>query len=117
LAFKTSAILIFESAAYIKNRRIILFFNLLRSSDLNCCIQVKEKAVEDIKEYEKGMDWVMIHFHKDRMKRINEVIRELWRSIYRGNDIDYVEIKTEEGATTATGTAYNFCIIYSRISL
>lgn len=50
------------------------------------------------------MDWVMIHFHKDRMKRINEVIRELWRSIYRGNDIDWIEIKTEEGATTATGT-------------
>lgn len=50
------------------------------------------------------MDWVMIHFHKDRMRRINEVIRELWRNIYRGNDIDWIEIKTEEGATTATGT-------------
>jgi len=29
------------------------------------------------------------------MKEINTIIRELWRQIYRGNDIDYIEIKTD----------------------
>lgn len=29
------------------------------------------------------------------MREINTIIRELWRQIYRGNDIDYIEIKTD----------------------
>lgn len=37
----------------------------------------------------------MLHFHKERMREINTIIRELWRQIYRGNDIDYIEIKTD----------------------
>jgi DNA repair protein RAD50 len=37
----------------------------------------------------------MFHFHKERMREINTIIRELWRQIYRGNDIDYIEIKTD----------------------
>jgi hypothetical protein len=33
---------------------------------------------------------------------VNRIIRELWRSTYRGNDIDYIEIKTED-AENVTG--------------
>lgn len=31
------------------------------------------------------------------MKQINRLIREFWREIYRGNDIDYIQIKTDSG--------------------
>lgn len=27
------------------------------------------------------------------------IFREMWRKIYRGNDIDYIEIKTESSMT------------------
>ncbi len=30
------------------------------------------------------------------MKVINRIVRELWRNTYKGNDIDYIEIKTDE---------------------
>lgn len=37
-----------------------------------------------------------MRFHSDKMRTINSIIRELWRSTYRGNDIDYIEIQTDE---------------------
>lgn len=37
-----------------------------------------------------------MRFHQQKMNTINRIIRELWRSTYRGNDIDYIEIKTDE---------------------
>merc|ERR1712150_326668 len=36
--------------------------------------------------------------HQERMKIINRIIRELWRSTYRGNDIDYIEIDTDDAS-------------------
>lgn len=62
------------------------------------------------------MDWVMIHFHKDRMKMINNIIRELWRAIYRGNDIDSIEIKTDESSSTSAGEWVFSYILYIYLS-
>lgn len=45
--------------------------------------------------YYHATEWAMLHFHKDKMREINTIIRELWRQIYRGSDIDYIEIKTD----------------------
>ena len=33
---------------------------------------------------------------QERMSQINKIVRELWRSTYKGNDIDYIEIKTDD---------------------
>lgn len=42
------------------------------------------------------MDWSLMQYHKKRMVQVNSIIKELWRSIYKGNDIDYIEIKTDD---------------------
>lgn len=43
------------------------------------------------------------------------LIREYWRSIYRGNDIDYVEIKTEESSSgTDNRRSYNYRVVQSK---
>ena len=46
-----------------------------------------------------------MRFHQERMKVINKIIRELWRATYRGNDIDYIEIETEDGADLSNAGA------------
>ncbi|XP_061383704.1 DNA repair protein RAD50 [Danaus plexippus] len=54
------------------------------------------KAIDaDIRDYSIALDKCLMEFHKEKMENINLIIRELWRKIYRGNDIDYIEIKTE----------------------
>ncbi|XP_047503353.1 DNA repair protein RAD50 [Pieris napi] len=59
------------------------------------------KAIDrDIRDYLVALDRCLLEFHREKMENINLIIREMWRKIYRGNDIDYIEIKTE-GSMTA----------------
>ncbi|XP_059049684.1 DNA repair protein RAD50 [Achroia grisella] len=50
---------------------------------------------KDIRDYSVALEKCLMEFHKEKMENINLIIREMWRKIYRGNDIDYIEIKTE----------------------
>lgn len=58
--------------------------------------QIQKHTEKDLQKYYTALDTAMTHFHKDRMESVNKIIRELWRLIYRGNDIDFIEIKTDE---------------------
>lgn len=55
-----------------------------------------DMAANDMNKYYKALDTAIMRFHNDKMKTINGIIRELWRTTYKGNDIDYIEIKTDE---------------------
>ncbi|XP_033607955.1 DNA repair protein RAD50 [Cryptotermes secundus] len=74
---------------------------------------VEEAAVSDLNCYYQATEWAMLHFHKERMREINTIIRELWRQIYRGNDIDYIEIKTDvpEHSTADKRRNYNYRVV------
>ena len=52
------------------------------------------------------------------MNEINKTIKQLWRQVYRGSDIDYVEIRSEEeGANNDNDVqiksrrAYNYRVV------
>ena len=49
------------------------------------------------------------------MKIINRIVKELWRATYRGNDIDYIEIKTDETDGVSAGAdkrkVYNYKVV------
>ncbi|RZF47733.1 hypothetical protein LSTR_LSTR005997 [Laodelphax striatellus] len=61
--------------------------------------KVQEGVIQDLGAYYLAMDWALKKTHTERMKTINVIIRELWRKIYVGNDIDFIEIKTSEEET------------------
>ena len=58
----------------------------------------RHHVVNDLNKYYIALDWSIMRFHQERMKIINRIIRELWRSTYRGNDIDYIEIDTDDAS-------------------
>ena len=62
-------------------------------------------VVNDLNKYYMALEWSIMRFHQERMKVINQIIRELWRATYRGNDIDYIEIETEDGADLSNAGA------------
>ncbi|XP_046392012.1 DNA repair protein RAD50 [Ischnura elegans] len=74
-----------------------------------------KKAIKDLEQFSKALDWAIMHFHQERMQSINSIIRELWISVYKGNDVDYIEIKTNDGAegTTMAGNrrSYKYRVI------
>jgi DNA repair protein RAD50 len=43
------------------------------------------------------------------MNQINMIIRELWKATYRGNDIDYIEIKTDDMESAAGADKRRVC--------
>ncbi|CAH0715635.1 unnamed protein product, partial [Brenthis ino] len=54
------------------------------------------KAIDkDVRDYSVALEKCLMEFHREKMENINLIIRGMWRKIYRGNDIDYIEIKTE----------------------
>lgn len=50
------------------------------------------------------------------MEKINQLIREYWRSIYQGNDIDFIQIQTDDFEKSATSKKrnYNYRVVQSK---
>lgn len=75
-------------------------------------LTIAEMLQEDMTKYTVALEKSILQFHKDRMKHINKIIRELWRAIYRGNDIDYIEIQTEDAVgTNVKRRSYSYKVV------
>uniref|UniRef100_A0A2S2NEI3 DNA repair protein RAD50 n=1 Tax=Schizaphis graminum TaxID=13262 RepID=A0A2S2NEI3_SCHGA len=57
-------------------------------------LEILSRVEKDLMKYNKALEWAMNRFHKERMQSINTIIKKLWRDIYTGNDIDYIQIRT-----------------------
>ncbi|EDW92134.2 DNA repair protein RAD50 [Drosophila yakuba] len=80
-------------------------------------IEVTRLCIEDLGQYRLALEWALIQFHSEKMEMINRLIREYWRKIYRGNDIDYIQVKTDEVSTEASADrrkTYNYRVVQSK---
>ncbi|GJQ67982.1 rad50 [Trypoxylus dichotomus] len=86
-------------------------YNIYRSAYYQ--YETKVQALQDAKIYCKGLEEAIIQFHKEKMAKINETIRNLWQSVYKGNDIDYIQIRTEQpdSKTDSSRRTYNYRVI------
>lgn len=78
--------------------------------------KLRMKVAEDLNKYYIALDFAIMKYHKEKMKVVNKIIRELWKNTYRGNDIDYIEIKTTEDSEVAGAGAdkkkvYNYRVV------
>lgn len=84
-----------------------------------CYKEATLKAIlEDLHKYRVALERSLLKFHADKMKQINQTIRELWNNIYKGNDIDYILIKTDEEDVKATHSdkkrSYNYRVVQAK---
>ncbi|XP_055382426.1 DNA repair protein RAD50 [Condylostylus longicornis] len=80
-------------------------------------VEILEQVVHDLNEYHFALDRALSQYHKEKMQKINRLIREFWRQIYRGNDIDYIEIKTESEDTKSSAAkrrTFNYSVVQSK---
>ncbi|XP_023303627.2 DNA repair protein RAD50 [Lucilia cuprina] len=81
-------------------------------------VQLTRKVANDLGQHRVALEWALMQFHTEKMQEINRLIREYWRLIYRGNDIDYIQIQTEEGKESASPMdrrrSYNYRVIQSK---
>lgn len=52
-------------------------------------------------------------FHHDKMKEINKTISDFWKITYKGDDIDTIEIKSdqEKDESNSRLRSYNYRIV------
>ena len=78
-------------------------------------VRCRQHVIADLDKYYRALDWAIMQYHRDRMKIINRIVKELWRATYRGNDIDYIEIKTDESDGVSAGAdkrkVYNYKVV------
>lgn len=77
-------------------------FKDVKKNFLNECINEKvlKAIIGDLNKYRLALERSLLKFHADKMVQINQSFREYWNSIYKGNDIDYILIKTDEEEVT-----------------
>ena len=87
----------------------------LKGVDKNLSRRVLElKTLEmvngDLDRYHSALDRALMAFHASKMSDINKVVRELWQRTYRGQDIDYIQIRSDaEGAQGRS--SYNYRVV------
>lgn len=59
-------------------------------------LRTTELASSDLEKYYKALDTAIMRYHSLKMEEINKIIKELWHNTYRGNDIDTIEIRSDE---------------------
>lgn len=64
-------------------------------------------------------DGALATYHLLKIKEINKIIRELWQQVYRGDDIDRIEISSESEAESgaATKKSYNYRVVMTKGSV
>jgi len=73
-------------------------------------VETTKLAMEDLERFSKALDRALLQFHSEKMKEINSVLKNLWQTIYRGKDIEYIQIKSEE-ATTSKKKSYEYSVV------
>lgn len=64
-------------------------------------LRTTEMANKDLDKYYSALDRALMRFHSMKMEEINKIIKELWQQTYRGQDIDFIEIRSDaEGIGT-----------------
>ncbi|XP_048850843.1 DNA repair protein RAD50 [Brienomyrus brachyistius] len=85
-----------------------------RFRDKMIVMRTTELAIKDLDIYYKALDQTIMKFHSMKMEEINKIIRDLWRSTYRGQDIEYIEIRSDvdENASAAVKRrTYNYRVV------
>lgn len=80
-------------------------------------VEITKKIIDDLGQYRVVLDHALMTYHTDKMKTINKLILGFWRTIYRGNDIDYIKIQTEADSTASAADkkrSFNYRVVYSK---
>ncbi|XP_074865462.1 DNA repair protein RAD50 [Carettochelys insculpta] len=77
-------------------------------------MRTTELVNRDLDMYYKALDKAIMTFHSMKMEEINKIIRDLWRNTYRGQDIEYIEIRSDADENVSASDkrrSYNYRVV------
>lgn len=89
-----------------------------RHADKFMELQTKLALATDLSTCYKATDDSILKYHRTQMDKINNIIDELWKKTYMGNDIETIQIKsdpiavkTKTNTTTKNNRSYNYRVV------
>ena len=79
--------------------------------DHNLELRTKTLSNSDLDVYSKALDNAIRKYHSLKMEEINKIIKELWITTYKGNDIDTIEIRSEVADAAAGVKGHNYRVV------
>ncbi|NWU17621.1 RAD50 protein, partial [Cephalopterus ornatus] len=82
--------------------------------DMMIVMRTTELVNKDLDLYYKALDNAIMTFHSMKMEEINKIIRDLWRNIYRGQDIEHIEIRSDADENVSAADKrrnYNYRVV------
>ena len=79
--------------------------------------ETAQMTVTDLDSYYSALDSALATYHLLKIKEINKIIREIWQQVYRGDDIDRIEICSDQDLDTSGGTSkrsYNYRVVMTK---
>ena len=76
--------------------------------------QTLEMVNSDLNRYYTALDKALMAFHSSKMGDINKVVKELWQRTYRGQDIDYIQIRSDaekQEGKSGGKSSYNYRVV------
>lgn len=80
----------------------------------SCMIRLatSQMADEDLGKYYAALDRALMQYHDQKISEINDIIKELWIKTYRGQDIDYIELRSDvDQQGGGRGRNYNYRVV------
>ncbi|KMV65785.1 Rad50-like protein [Encephalitozoon cuniculi EcunIII-L] len=75
-----------------------------------CFIEVKalELSCMDLDKCIQALDKAIVDFHTSKLEEVNATLKDLWTNTYRGDDVDWIKIKTESSGQRT----YNYKVVF-----
>ncbi|KAI5850625.1 AAA domain-containing protein [Tricharina praecox] len=70
-------------------------------------VHTTTSATNDLGKYGAALDKAVMKYHSLKMEEINRIIEELWKSTYRGTDVDTILIRSDN-ETGKGNRSYNY---------
>lgn len=75
-------------------------------------------SAADAETYANALDKALMRFHGRKMEEINQVLRNLWQMTYRGRDIDFIEIQSDQDDSKSKKQySYRVAMVYGNKSI
>lgn len=76
-------------------------------------LRTTEMSNYDLQKYYAALDKAIMKYHNMKMDEINMIIRDLWRNTYKGNDIETIEIRSDEDESgiMKSRRSYNYRVV------
>ena len=77
-------------------------------------VETNSLAVQDLEVYYNALDKALLRYHGMKIQEINKIIKELWSSTYRGEDITNIRLTSDQETNSRSTRSYNYRVVMTK---